>query len=98
MRNHATPRRNFPHARGGWGEFSNLSRKLLRFRWVEAASNGRRANHFVAPAFGWLFLACDATENSKRNTGDQIGLEGLPLILSASPLPGIHRIFTWSPR
>src|ERR1700733_16010458 len=97
MRNHATACRNFPRARRGWRESSNLPRKLLRFRWVEAASNGRRANYFLAPASRRLFLACDATENSKRNMGNQIGLEGLPFMLSASLLPGIHKTFTWSP-
>jgi hypothetical protein len=33
-------------------------------------------------------------ENLQRKTGNQIGLEGLPLIFSASPLPGIHKTFT----
>jgi hypothetical protein len=47
MRNYAPARRNFPSAHGR-RESSNLPRKLLRFGWVEASSNCRRANHFVA--------------------------------------------------
>jgi hypothetical protein len=46
---------------------------------------------------GESFCEMACTENLPRKTGNQIGLEGLPLIFNASLLPGIHKILTWSP-
>jgi hypothetical protein len=43
---------------------------------------------------GESFFEMACTENLQRKTRNQIGLEGLPLIFSASLLPGIHKTLT----
>jgi hypothetical protein len=51
----------------------------------------------VAPGLRPLFSRVRLYRTLQRKTGNQIGLEGLPLIFNASLLPGIHKILTWSP-
>jgi hypothetical protein len=43
---------------------------------------------------GESFFEMAGTEILKNKTRNQIGLEGLPLMFSASLLPGIHKTLT----
>ena len=67
---------------------ATLSRPFKRHRhsWL-------RAKEAALPDRSRIFMrAC--TKILLLKTGDQIGLEGLPLMLSASLLPGIHKTLT----
>ncbi len=69
------------------GIFVDEAGQFVRVGWIKATGDGGRANHCIIGASPVEHWHCQ----------NQIAGEGLPLMSSASAVPGIQRIFTWSP-